>query len=251
MHLPHALRTPAGPQAAKGAQTSKERFLPMCKAQISDDRADEVTVCKSGWPDLEFVMWTRNLPYVHHKNNFHLFNKLCYQTPIDNTLYGKKYRQIYDTNNGDFSLTAQSVEYASVHIRCKVMTPLVRFIGNQNLVFETTVFEQESLCYSEEDFTEYNSKFAVNWLYKPTPYNYTLDSKTRIKSRVPYYILSINKYMYNLTYSIYQFIHPSIHISYISAGQAPLDWLLTDRGPFHRAQEYADFMERYRQGFTT
>uniref|UniRef100_A0ABI7WJR0 MACPF domain-containing protein n=1 Tax=Felis catus TaxID=9685 RepID=A0ABI7WJR0_FELCA len=36
-----------------------------------------------------------------------------------------------------------------------------------------------------------------------------------------------------------------------SAGQPPLDWLLTDRGPFHRAQEYADFMERYRQGFTT
>lgn len=36
-----------------------------------------------------------------------------------------------------------------------------------------------------------------------------------------------------------------------SAGQPPLDWLLTDRGPFYRAQEYADFMERYRQGFTT
>uniref|UniRef100_A0A8C6ZFJ8 BMP/retinoic acid inducible neural specific 2 n=1 Tax=Nothoprocta perdicaria TaxID=30464 RepID=A0A8C6ZFJ8_NOTPE len=32
---------------------------------------------------------------------------------------------------------------------------------------------------------------------------------------------------------------------------APLDWLLTDRGPFHRAQDYVDFMERYRQGFTT
>ncbi|KFZ66584.1 BMP/retinoic acid-inducible neural-specific protein 2, partial [Antrostomus carolinensis] len=32
---------------------------------------------------------------------------------------------------------------------------------------------------------------------------------------------------------------------------APLDWLLTDRGPFYRAQEYVDFMERYRQGFTT
>ncbi|NXR45175.1 BRNP2 protein, partial [Hippolais icterina] len=31
----------------------------------------------------------------------------------------------------------------------------------------------------------------------------------------------------------------------------PLDWLLTDRGPFYRAQEYVDFMERYRQGFTT
>ncbi|NXO87102.1 BRNP2 protein, partial [Sitta europaea] len=33
--------------------------------------------------------------------------------------------------------------------------------------------------------------------------------------------------------------------------RAPLDWLLTDRGPFFRAQEYVDFMERYRQGFTT
>ncbi|NXO95422.1 BRNP2 protein, partial [Certhia brachydactyla] len=33
--------------------------------------------------------------------------------------------------------------------------------------------------------------------------------------------------------------------------RAPLDWLLTDRGPFYRAQEYVDFMERYRQGFTT
>ncbi|NXV13723.1 BRNP2 protein, partial [Cepphus grylle] len=36
-----------------------------------------------------------------------------------------------------------------------------------------------------------------------------------------------------------------------SLGRAPLDWLLTDRGPFYRAQEYVDFMERYRQGFTT
>ncbi|NXF73882.1 BRNP2 protein, partial [Sclerurus mexicanus] len=35
------------------------------------------------------------------------------------------------------------------------------------------------------------------------------------------------------------------------SGRAPLDWLLTDRGPFYRAQEYVDFMERYRQGFTT
>ncbi|XP_032249363.1 BMP/retinoic acid-inducible neural-specific protein 2 [Halichoerus grypus] len=42
---------------------------------------------------------------------------------------------------------------------------------------------------------------------------------------------------------------PEQHAS--SAGQPPLDWLLSDRGPFHRAQEYADFMERYRQGFTT
>ncbi|NXM75976.1 BRNP2 protein, partial [Serilophus lunatus] len=36
-----------------------------------------------------------------------------------------------------------------------------------------------------------------------------------------------------------------------SSARAPLDWLLTDRGPFYRAQEYVDFMERYRQGFTT
>lgn len=36
-----------------------------------------------------------------------------------------------------------------------------------------------------------------------------------------------------------------------ATGPAPLDWLLADRGPFHRAQDYADFMERYRQGFTT
>lgn len=41
MHLPSAPRTPAGPQAAEGAQTPEERFLPMCKAQISDDRAGE------------------------------------------------------------------------------------------------------------------------------------------------------------------------------------------------------------------
>ncbi|NXW77098.1 BRNP2 protein, partial [Hirundo rustica] len=36
-----------------------------------------------------------------------------------------------------------------------------------------------------------------------------------------------------------------------SSARAPLDWLLTDRGPFYRAQEYVDFTERYRQGFTT
>ncbi|XP_065734104.1 BMP/retinoic acid-inducible neural-specific protein 2 [Phocoena phocoena] len=42
---------------------------------------------------------------------------------------------------------------------------------------------------------------------------------------------------------------PEHHTS--AAGQPPLDWLLTDRGPFHRTQEYTDFVERYRQGFTT
>lgn len=41
MHLPRAPRTPAGPQAAEGAQTPEELFLLMCKAQISDDRAGE------------------------------------------------------------------------------------------------------------------------------------------------------------------------------------------------------------------
>ncbi|XP_042707167.1 BMP/retinoic acid-inducible neural-specific protein 2 isoform X3 [Chrysemys picta bellii] len=44
---------------------------------------------------------------------------------------------------------------------------------------------------------------------------------------------------------------PDQHAASSSPGQAPLDWLLTDRGPFHRAQEYTDFAERYRQGFTT
>ncbi|NWS66095.1 BRNP2 protein, partial [Crotophaga sulcirostris] len=44
---------------------------------------------------------------------------------------------------------------------------------------------------------------------------------------------------------------PSSSSSSSSSGRAPLDWLLTDRGPFYRAQEYVDFMERYQQGFTT
>ncbi|KAK2543301.1 Brinp2 [Columba livia] len=43
----------------------------------------------------------------------------------------------------------------------------------------------------------------------------------------------------------------SSSLSSSSSGRAPLDWLLTDRGPFYRAQEYVDFVERYRQGFTT
>uniref|UniRef100_A0A8D2L5Z7 BMP/retinoic acid inducible neural specific 2 n=1 Tax=Varanus komodoensis TaxID=61221 RepID=A0A8D2L5Z7_VARKO len=41
------------------------------------------------------------------------------------------------------------------------------------------------------------------------------------------------------------------HAPSASSSQVPLDWLLTDRGPFHRAPQYADFMERHRQGFTT
>ncbi|XP_074859030.1 BMP/retinoic acid-inducible neural-specific protein 2 [Carettochelys insculpta] len=44
---------------------------------------------------------------------------------------------------------------------------------------------------------------------------------------------------------------PDQHASSSPRSQAPLDWLLTDRGPFHRAPEYTDFAERFRQGFTT
>uniref|UniRef100_A0A8D0H8K9 Uncharacterized protein n=1 Tax=Sphenodon punctatus TaxID=8508 RepID=A0A8D0H8K9_SPHPU len=32
---------------------------------------------------------------------------------------------------------------------------------------------------------------------------------------------------------------------------SPFDWLLSDKGPFHRSQEYTDFVDRSRQGFTT
>lgn len=41
------------------------------------------------------------------------------------------------------------------------------------------------------------------------------------------------------------------HVSTAFSSQVPLDWLLTDRGPFHRAPDYVDFIDRYRQGFTT
>ncbi|MGH0168017.1 UNVERIFIED_CONTAM: hypothetical protein FKN15_053811 [Acipenser sinensis] len=31
----------------------------------------------------------------------------------------------------------------------------------------------------------------------------------------------------------------------------PMDWLLSDKGPFYRSQEYTEFIERHQQGFTT
>ena len=34
-------------------------------------------------------------------------------------------------------------------------------------------------------------------------------------------------------------------------GTGPLAWLLSDKGPFHHAQEFVDFTERYQQGFAT
>ncbi|KAL0200964.1 hypothetical protein M9458_004151, partial [Cirrhinus mrigala] len=30
-----------------------------------------------------------------------------------------------------------------------------------------------------------------------------------------------------------------------------LDWLLSDKGPFHRCPEYTEFKERFQQGFST
>ncbi|OCT82788.1 BMP/retinoic acid-inducible neural-specific protein 2 [Xenopus laevis] len=36
-----------------------------------------------------------------------------------------------------------------------------------------------------------------------------------------------------------------------SPGQASLDWLLSNRGPFHGAQQYMEFTERYQQGYST
>ncbi|KAJ3600176.1 hypothetical protein NHX12_034126, partial [Muraenolepis orangiensis] len=37
----------------------------------------------------------------------------------------------------------------------------------------------------------------------------------------------------------------------LSGSGGPLSWLLSDKGPFHHAQEFVDFTERYQQGFTT
>ncbi|KAM4722138.1 BMP/retinoic acid-inducible neural-specific protein 2 [Rhinophrynus dorsalis] len=41
------------------------------------------------------------------------------------------------------------------------------------------------------------------------------------------------------------------HDSAPSPDQASLDWLLSNRGPFHGAQQYVEFAERYQQGYTT
>ncbi|KAG9273612.1 BMP/retinoic acid-inducible neural-specific protein 2 [Astyanax mexicanus] len=42
---------------------------------------------------------------------------------------------------------------------------------------------------------------------------------------------------------------PFFSVSGRSSGQ--LDWLLSDKGPFHRCPEYTEFKERFQQGFTT
>ncbi|KAJ7331875.1 hypothetical protein JRQ81_014055 [Phrynocephalus forsythii] len=41
------------------------------------------------------------------------------------------------------------------------------------------------------------------------------------------------------------------HAFTASSRHVPWDWLLSDRGPFHHTPDYVDFMERYRQAFTT
>ena len=42
---------------------------------------------------------------------------------------------------------------------------------------------------------------------------------------------------------------PFSSVSGRTSGQ--LDWLLSDKGPFHRCPEYTEFKERFQQGFTT
>lgn len=44
-------------------------------------------------------------------------------------------------------------------------------------------------------------------------------------------------------------------IAVVAAGASDaagsLGWLLSDKGPFHHAQEFSEYVERYQQGFTT
>ncbi|KPP77353.1 BMP/retinoic acid-inducible neural-specific protein 3-like [Scleropages formosus] len=58
--------------------------------------------------------------------------------------------------------------------------------------------------------------------------------------------------------ALWEFLTLSLHCWVAAAistpeqqAQGPLDWLLSDKGPFHHSQDYTDFVERSRQGFTT
>ncbi|KAG5850637.1 BMP/retinoic acid-inducible neural-specific protein 3-like [Anguilla anguilla] len=58
--------------------------------------------------------------------------------------------------------------------------------------------------------------------------------------------------------ALWEFLTLSIHCWIAVAAslpdqraRGPLDWLLSDKGPFHHSQEYTDFVERNRQGFST
>lgn len=53
-----------------------------------------------------------------------------------------------------------------------------------------------------------------------------------------------------LTFSLRCWLTSSVSLA--EEGPAgPLDWLLSDKGPFHHSQEYTEFVERNRQGFST
>lgn len=58
--------------------------------------------------------------------------------------------------------------------------------------------------------------------------------------------------------ALWEWIALSLHcwvlaVAAVSAQHAtgPFDWLLSDKGPFHRSQEYTDFVDRSQQGFST
>ncbi|KAJ8279100.1 hypothetical protein COCON_G00061660 [Conger conger] len=52
-----------------------------------------------------------------------------------------------------------------------------------------------------------------------------------------------------ITLSLYCWVVATAASSSDAAG--PFGWLLSDKGPFHRSEEFTEFAERYQQGFTT
>ncbi|KAG5276062.1 hypothetical protein AALO_G00127470 [Alosa alosa] len=58
--------------------------------------------------------------------------------------------------------------------------------------------------------------------------------------------------------ALWEFVTVSLHCWAVAMASlseerpgGPLDWLLSDKGPFHHSQEYTEFVERNRQGFST
>ncbi|XP_062411370.1 BMP/retinoic acid-inducible neural-specific protein 3a.2 [Sardina pilchardus] len=58
--------------------------------------------------------------------------------------------------------------------------------------------------------------------------------------------------------ALWEFVTVSLHCWAVATASlseerpgGPLDWLLSDKGPFHHSQEYTEFVERNRQGFST
>ncbi|KAG9351062.1 hypothetical protein JZ751_024952 [Albula glossodonta] len=56
---------------------------------------------------------------------------------------------------------------------------------------------------------------------------------------------------------LWEWITLSLHCWVLAAASSssnaagPFSWLLSDKGPYHRSQEFTEFVERYQQGFTT